>query len=224
MKYAIGVMLVCVCIGCNRQQWPAPPAVDQAQYQKQYQTWLDEAQNTARESSKIVGICPLEEGETAFGSDRSLPIVLAAPAVPGRAGLFRRTGEKVTVTPAPGVQLLSDGKPLPASSEVQNEMNLGSVRMFLIPMGAGRVFLNASDEEHPVLKDFPKVQAYPVDARWRVAARFDALDQPKMVKIADVRGGTLEHPVVGRLTFRIGDQEQHLTAFGFPDYDQFAIF
>lgn len=225
MKYATCVILVCLAVGCNRQQWPEPPAVDQTQYQKQYQTFLDEAQNTARESSKIVGIWQLEEGETPFGSEKSLPVVLPATAAPSRAGTFRRVGEKVTVTPASGVVLLGeDGKPLSGSAEVPYQMKLGSLRLSMIPMGDGRVFLDASDDEHPVLKEFPTVQAYPLDARWRVAARFDALDQPKMVKIADVRGGTLEYPVVGRLTFRIGDQEQQLTAFGFPDSDQFSIF
>ena len=224
MKYAIGVTLVCLCVGCNRQQWPAPPAIDRAQYQKQYETWLGEQQNTALESSKIVGIWPIEVGETPFGSDRSLPIVLPATAAPGRAGVFTRKGETVTVTPARGVRVLSDGKPLTPSSEVRDEITLGSVRMFVIPMGDGRVFLDASDEEHPVLKNFPKVQTYPVDARWRVSARFDGFDQPKMVKVADVRGGTLDYPVVGHLTFRIGDREHQLTAFGFPDSEQFSIF
>ena len=42
MKYAFGVMLLSLCVGCARQQWPEPPAVDQAQYQKQYETWLEE--------------------------------------------------------------------------------------------------------------------------------------------------------------------------------------
>jgi uncharacterized protein (DUF1684 family) len=224
MKYAVGVMLLGLCVGCARQQWPEPPAVDQAQYRKQYEAWLGEQQNVAREASKIVGIWPLEAGETPFGSDTSLPIVLPATAAPARAGLFTRTGETVTVTPAPGVRLLSEGKPLTKSSQVQNEMTLGSVRLFVIPMGDGRVFLDASDEEHPVLKNFPRVQTYPVEARFRVAARFDAFDRPKMMKIADVRGGTLEYPAAGRLTFRIGDQEQQLTAFGFPDSDQFSIF
>ena len=223
MKYAIGVMLMCLCTGCNRQQWPEPPPVDQAQYQKQYQTWLDQQQAGARESSIIVGIWPLEEGETQFGSDTSLPIVLPARAVPSRAGMFRRTGEKVTVTPASGVRLVSEGKPLSPSSEVQNEITLGSVRMFVIPMPGDRVFLSASDDDHPILKNFPKVQTYPVDARWRVAARFDAFDQPKMITIADVRGGTSDAPAVGRLTFKIGDQEQQLTAIGFPESEELSV-
>jgi uncharacterized protein (DUF1684 family) len=102
-------------------------------------------------------------------------------------------------------------------------MTLGSLRMFMIPMPDGRQFLSASDEAHPLLKDFPKVQTYPVEPRWRVAARFDAFEQPKAMKIADVRGGTMEYPAVGRLTFRIADQEQQLTAFHFPDSKDFFV-
>jgi hypothetical protein len=223
MKYAIGVLLVCLCAGCSRQQWPEPPAVDQAQYQQQYETWLGEQQDTARESSIIVGIWPLQDGETAFGSDPSLPIVLPASA-PRRAGVFRRAGETLTVSPAPGVALLGDdGAAVGPSSEVPYEMTLGSLRLSAIPMPDGRQFVSASDEAHPMLKDFPKVQTYPVEQRWRVAARFDAFEQPKMTKIADVRGGTMDFPAVGRLTFRIGDQEQKLTAFHFPDSPAFFV-
>jgi uncharacterized protein len=224
MKYVIGAMLACLCVSCSNEQWPAPPAVDQAQYQKQYQTWLDEQQNTARESSKIVGIWSIADGETPFGSDTSLPIVLPASASPSRAGVFRRTGEKVTVTPASGVAILGeDGKPLAAGSDVPWGMKLGSISLSVIPMPDGRHFMSASDDAHPVLKDFPNVQTYPVDQRWRVAARFDAFESPKMVKIADVRGGTMEYPAVGQLTFWIGEQEQRLTAFGFPDNDEFFV-
>jgi uncharacterized protein len=223
MKYAFGVMVLCLCVGCSRQQWPEPPAVDQTQYQKQYEEWLGEQQNTARESSIIVGIWPLQDGQTAFGSDTSLPIVLPAGA-PGRAGVFHRSGEKVTITPAVGVAMLNEeGKPVNAGSEVPYEMTFGSLRLSVIPTPDGRTFVSALDEAHPVLKDFPKVQTYPIDQRWRVAARYDAFEQPKMMPIADVRGGTTEFPAVGRLTFRIGDREQQLTAFHFPDSKDFFV-
>jgi uncharacterized protein len=92
-----------------------------------------------------------------------------------------------------------------------------------IPMPDGRQFVSASDNAHPLLKDFPKVQTYPVDQRWRVSARFDAFEQPKMMPIDDVRGGRTEFPAVGRLTFRIGGQDQQLTAFHFPDSPEFFV-
>ena len=110
-----------------------------------------------------------------------------------------------------------------ASTVVGGELAVGSVRMFVIHMGDGRQFVSAADEEHPLLKDLPMVQTYPVEMRWRVAARFDAFDKVRMIPIADIRGGSTEYPAVGRLTFRIGDREQQLTAFGFPGSDEFAL-
>ena len=223
MKRLVCAALVGVSVGCSGQRWPEPPAIDPAQYQKNYAEWLEAQQDTARDSSIIVGIWPLENGETPFGSDRSLPIVLPATA-PERAGVFRRSGEQVTVSPAVGVALLtSDGTAVSSTADAPYEMKLGSLRMFMDSMPDGRRFVSASDEAHPVLKDFPRVQAYPLEPRWRVAARFDAYDMPKAITIADVRGGTMEYPAVGRLTFRIGGQEQQLTASLFPDSAEFFI-
>jgi uncharacterized protein (DUF1684 family) len=224
MKHIVSTVFVCLCVGCGGQKWPEPPAVDQAQYQKDYTQWLETQQETAREATKEVGIWPLQEGETAFGSDASLPIALPVSTAPSRAGIFRRAGETVTVTPARGVVLeVGDGGPVKTSTVVEGQLALGSVRMFVIPMGDGRQFVSASDEEHPLLKTLPSVQTYPVDMRWRVAARFDAFDAPKMMPVADVRGGSAGYPAVGHLTFRIGDREQRLVAWGFPGSDDFSV-
>jgi uncharacterized protein (DUF1684 family) len=224
MKLAIAVTLMCLGVGCAGQQWPEPPALDQAQYQTQYQEWLDGQQQTARDATKEIGIWPLQEGETAFGSDTSLPIALPVKSAPGRAGVFRRAGDTVTVTPARGVVLeVGDGGPVKTSTVAEGQIAFGSVRMFVIPMGDGRQFVSASDEDHPLLKNLPMVQVYPLQTRWRVAARFDAFEKTRMIPISDVRGGTTAYPAVGRLTFRIGDQEQQLTAFGFPDSNDFFV-
>jgi uncharacterized protein (DUF1684 family) len=223
-RLAVSAALAVALTGCARDTWPDPPAVDQAQYQTDYEQWKSEQQDGARESTKIVGVWALPDGDTAFGSDKTLPIALPVKSVPGRAGVFRRAGEKVTVTAAPGVDIRGNGgNPVKPSDSLEGELTFGSVRLLMVPMGDGRVFVNAMDEEHPLLKDLPMVQTYPVDERWRVAARFDAFDAPKPTRVADVRGGTTEYPAVGRLTFRIGDQEQQLTAFGFPGSDEFFL-
>ena len=224
MTRIVSTVLVCLAVGCGSRQWPDPPAIDQAQYQKDYRRWLDAQQETARAGTKEIGIWPLQEGETPFGSDASLPIALPLRTVPDRAGVLRRAGETVSVIPVPGVTLRVDERgPVKAATVVDGELAVGSVRMFVIHMGDGRQFVSAADEEHPLLKDLPMVQTYPVEMRWRVAARFDAFDKVRMIPIADIRGGSTEYPAVGRLTFRIGDREQQLTAFGFPGDDGFAL-
>lgn len=224
IRLVVSGVLAVALAGCAGETWPEPPPVDQAQYQKDYQGWLDQQQNTAREATKEVGIWPLQEGETPFGSDPSLPIVLPAGVAPTRAGVFRRAGETVTVTPAAGVALhIGDGEPVKASSPVDGDIAFGTLRLLVLPMEDGRHFVSASDEEHPLLKTLPSVQTYPVDMRWRVVARFDAFDTPKMMPVADVRGGSAEYPAVGYLTFKIGDREQRLVAWGFPGQDDFFV-
>ena len=70
------VVLAVAFAGCTKATWPDPPAVDQAQYQKEYEHWRAGQQETARDASKILGIWPLENGDTPFGAEPSLPIVL----------------------------------------------------------------------------------------------------------------------------------------------------
>lgn len=221
---AVTVVLAVGLAGCAKKAtWPDPPAVDQAQYQKQYEQWRAEQQETARNASKILGVWSLPNGDTAFGADGSLPIKLSGRAVPVRAGIFRRQGEKVTAIPAlPGALRTAEGGVVTEPTEAP-ELAVGSVRLSVYEMSEGRRFVEASDEEHPILKTLPMIQTYPVDARWRVAARFDAFDKPKPMHVADTRGGSSEEMAPGRLTFRVDGREQHLTVIGSPGSDQFFM-
>jgi uncharacterized protein (DUF1684 family) len=220
MRAALGLSLVVALAlsSCARSTWPDPPAVDAVQYQKEYEQWRAGQQETAVYASKLLGIWPLENGDTPFGGDPTLPIVLHATAVPPRAGVFRRAGEAITVIPASGVDIrAADGTRVSGPSKVESELALGSVRLAVYAMEDGRQFVDASDEEHPILNGLPMVQTYPVDARWRVSARFDAFDAPRPVQVGDVRGGSSTQMAAGRLTFRIDGQEQQLTVF--KDYE-----
>jgi uncharacterized protein len=218
------VLLAVGCAACGRT-WPEPPPVDAAKYQADYRTWREERQENLLFAVRIVGIWPLENGDNPFGSDDSLPIVLPASVFPPRAGLFRRTGDKVEVVPAPGVPLKHADAVLTKPSEV-DEVALGSVNMQIFSMGEGpaeRRFVTASDDKHPALEHLAPIETFPVDSRWRVAARFDAYQAPRSVRIADVRGGATEMMASGDLVFRVNDQEQRLMAIASPESNEFFV-
>jgi uncharacterized protein (DUF1684 family) len=218
------ILLVVGCAGCSRT-WPEPPPVDPVKYQEDYKAWREERQETLLFAVKILGVWPLESGDNAFGSDDSLPIVLPARVFPARAGSFRRTGDKVEVVPAPGVLLRQGDAVLKSPAEVE-EVSLGSVNMQVFSMGEGpteRRFVTASDDKHPALEHLSPIQAFPVDSRWRVAARFDAYKAPRSVRIADVRGGSSEMSAPGDLVFRVNDQEQRLMAIASPESHEFFV-
>ena len=211
---------------CARESWPEPPAVDPAAYQKEYDTWRQQQQEGVGNTLAIVGIWPLAEGDNAFGSDASLPIVLPTSVAPSNAGVLRREGAKVTVVPAPRSPLrLADGKMVTAPTEYTDGMAIGSVSLIVEGMPGGRLFVTGFDEAHPALKQPPTVDAFAPDTRWRVAARFDPFEAPRTVKVSDVRGGTMDFTATGQLVFRLADREWRLTAFDSgPDEPFFVMF
>jgi uncharacterized protein (DUF1684 family) len=211
---------------CARQSWPEPPAVDAAIYQKEHEAWRQQQQEGVGSTLAIVGIWPLAEGDNPFGSDASLPIVLPASAAPSNGGVIRREGEKVTVVPAPRTTVrLADGKAVTAPTEYADGMAIGSVSLIVEGMPGGRLFVTGIDQAHPALKQPPVVDAFPADARWRVAARFDPFDTPRTVKVPDVRGGTMDFTAAGQLVFRLADREWRLTTFDSgPDEPLFVMF
>jgi hypothetical protein len=224
-KLASALALTCVLAACARDSWPQPPAVDSATYQKQYTAWHDEQQHVG-DILAIVGIWPLPEGDTPFGSDKTLPIVLPASAVPDRAGVFQRTGDTVTIVPAPQASVhRDDGTPITAPTKYADGMTVGSVLLAMEVLPDGRHFVTGIDRAHPAMKQPPAVEAFPPDQRWRVAARFDAFDKPRSVKVPDVRGGTMDFMAAGQLVFRLADREWRLTAFDSgPDGPFFVMF
>jgi uncharacterized protein (DUF1684 family) len=126
--------------------------------------------------------------------------------------VFRRSGDTVTVVPAAGVSLRgSDGSMVAAEAELP--MTLGSIELSPAGGGDGRLFVTARDLDHPAAKVPPAPPTFAVDPRWRVSARFDAFATPKMVKIADVRGGTGEMRAPGELVFQLEGREHRLVVF-----------
>jgi uncharacterized protein (DUF1684 family) len=95
----------------------------------------------------------------------------------------------------------------------------------MFPAGDGGVqrLVTASDDEHPALEHLAPVETYPLDARWRVAARFEAFDAPKSLRISDVRGGSSEMSAPGELVFRVNGREQRLLAIAVPDSPDFFV-
>lgn len=227
-RVVVLLFIVSVFTACGHDSWPEPPAIDASVYQKEYDGWLREQQHVG-DILAIVGIWPLAEGETALGSDRALPIVLPASASPARAGVLRRTGESVTIVPASGSPLhLPDGTSVSSPTAFVDGMTIGSVSLGLDRMPGGRLFVTGIDQAHPALTHPPEVPAFAPATRWRVAARFDAFDRPRPIKVSDVRGGTVDFLASGQLVFRLENHEWRLTALsssgGSPDEPFFVMF
>ena len=59
----------------------------------------------------------------------------------------------------------------------------GPLRLQVIAAGDERRWVRAIDTTHPAIANPPQLPSYPLDAQWRVAARFDAFEQPKRLRV-----------------------------------------
>jgi uncharacterized protein (DUF1684 family) len=209
---------------CGSERWPGPPEVEQTTYQAEYRAWREAQQALVSDVLSIVGVWPLEQGDTAFGSDTSLPIVLPLGGTPNRAGVFRRDGAMISVVPSADSALrLADGRPVRDAMTLEQEVWIGSLLLYVSDAGDERRWLTARDMKHPAIANAPAVETYPLDAKWRVSARFDAFQAPKPVQVSDVRGGAMHFLALGQLVFRLNDREHRLTAFGEPGGGEFFV-
>jgi hypothetical protein len=207
---------------CGRDRWPDPESIDPAAYEAAHQEWLGQQRSLLGEALPLAGVWPLAEGETGFGSDPVLPIVLPSGA-PARAGVFRRSGSTITVVPAAGSPLRMDDSTVERPTEVTGDLQLGTIRLFVGDAGDERRWVTAWDEAHPAASSPPPVEFYALDARWRTSAMFEAFEAPRTVRVPDVRGGSMTFLALGQLVFRLDGQEHRLTALGEPGGGQFFV-
>ena len=222
--WSFGIVIAALVVGCGSEQWPSPPVVEQTKYEADYRAWRETQQGLISDVLPIVGVWPLEEGETAFGSDETLPIVLPLNSPPNRAGVLRRDGAMISVVPSPDSALrLADGRPVREAMTLEQDVWIDSLLLYVADAGDERRWLTARDMKHPAITTPPLLEAYPVDLKWRVSARFDAFQTPKPVQVSDVRGGAMNFLALGQLVFRLNEKEHRLTAFGEPGGGEFFV-
>jgi uncharacterized protein len=218
------LVVIALVVGCGREPWPVPPAVEQAKYEADHRAWRENQRGLLSDVLSIVGVWPLPEGDTPFGSDAALPIVLPLSGAPIRSGVFRREGKAITVIPAPGAPLRHpDGRPVSDAMLLEEDIWIDSLLLLVADAGDERRWVTARDMKHPAIASPPALEVYPLDSRWRVSARFDAFASPKPVQVPDVRGGSMSFLSLGQLVFRLNGQEHRLTAFGEPGGGEFFV-
>ena len=208
------VVLGIVAMACGRGRWPSPPPVNSATYQQQHEAWLADQRKYLSEVLPVTGIWPIADGESGFGSDPSLPIPLPAAGVAPLAGTVRRTGDTVTIIPAgDSVLRRRDGSRIQGETEAASVL-VGPYRLDLTDVGDERRWVTVIDTAHPAITAPPPLPSYPLDSKWRVAARFARFESPRRMEVPDVRGGTMKIAAPGQLVFRLDGEEFRLTAIG----------
>jgi len=210
---------------CTAEEWPTLPPVDVVLFAADHAQWRNyrRAQLVAPPSGPLIwiGLWELQQGANPFGSDANLAIELPAEDSPPLAGTLYRSGQEIRLKLAPGARMnVQNGGQISEAIVLENDrsddpvtVELGSLglRIHSEP-GTDRLWLRVWDKEHPARATFVLPESYPVDAAWKVAARFEPYDEPITLTVPDVTAGTVEFRAPGDLVFQIDGQEHSLIA------------
>jgi uncharacterized protein (DUF1684 family) len=215
---------------------PEPPPMDLAQFQADHEAWRQNREErlvTPPGGSVLwVGLFPLDQGATKFGSDPELPIVLPAEDSPPVAGTLLRSGQEVRLEPAADSPLRLSGQDEPVEAMVlgsdrsgnTTNLALGSLGMRIHgEPGTDRLWLRVWDEDLPVRDTFRLPEYYPVDPHWLVPARFEPYAEAEPLRVPDVTGGTVEYQARGELVFEADGREHSLIATAGDNATSFFI-
>lgn len=229
------VALAVYALAACAEAWPEPDPIPTETLLEEHEAWRSnrERRQVTPPGGAVLwsGLFPIPQGETPFGSDSALAITLPVEDSPPLAGTLRREGQVVTLLPtaeAPVRVRLGDSgggeraaetpvtEPLPLEHDRSGNttyLALGSLGMRVhSEPGTDRLWLRTWDEDSPLIETFELPDYYPVSDEWRVTARFEAFDEPRILHFADVTGGLIEYRAPGELHFRKDGREHSLVA------------
>lgn len=170
----------------------------------------------------LVGLFWLNEGENKFGSDPRNPVVLPKDKAPGIAGslwlekgkvrLAARPEANVFVVNGPDVDKSTTGttgKPV-TTLDLKDDnddngptiLRIGSLLINVMKRGE-RIGVRVKDTESQTLRDFKGLEYFPIDPKWRIEARFEPYQPPKMIPITNVLSMTDDETSPGALAFDV---------------------
>jgi uncharacterized protein (DUF1684 family) len=198
-------------------------AVDPAAHRREIEAWQQARDVRLRADGgwlTLAGLFWLKPGANRFGADAQNDIVLPAHAAPAQAGVFTLDGARkiVTVEAAAGVAVTLGGQPVTrtalrsdAAGAEPDVLALGPLTMQVIDR-QGHLGIRLKDSQSQTRREFTGLHYYPIDARYRVVARFVAHPRPVRITIPNALGFPETEPSPGYAEFELGGRTLRLDA------------
>jgi len=163
----------------------------------------------------LVGLFWLSEGQNRFGSDRSNDIVLPRNRSPKFAGSLNLSKDVVHLEARPEAGITNGGSPannLVLQTDDAGKptvLKMGSLTFFVIKRGE-KFGLRVKDKHHPARSNFAGLGYFPTDLNWRLEAKFEPYNPPKIVPIVNVLGMVENMTSPGALAFEMSGMTYRL--------------
>ena len=192
---------------------PAPtPAFDESGYKKEIEKWQSERLATLTKQDgwlTLIGLYWLKDGENKFGSGAANPILLPKDRAPIFAGSLWLENGRVRMTAYPAFEITANGSPVTAldlrddtEAGGPTVLRFGTLLMNIIKRG-DRVGVRVKDTDSRTRREFKGLEYYPVDPKWRIEARFEPYQPPKIIPITNVLSMTDDETSPGALVFEV---------------------
>jgi uncharacterized protein len=176
----------------------------------------------------LAGLFWLEQGENSFGSDPGSMLAFPKGKIAAQAGTITLKGDTVTMRMANGVEAMLGKKPVqeallyaPGIDTVPH-LTHGFLTWFVIKRG-DKYGIRLRDLQNDALVHFKGIKRYPVQAKWRIQAKFVAHPAPKRIPITNMVGQTSLLDSPGTLVFAIDGQQYRLDVLTHQD-ELFVVF
>lgn len=224
MKHTIAlvffVLAVAFLAACQKSSQPAT-TFDAAAHRTQIQKWQnDRLTSLTKEDGwlTLIGLFWLNEGENKFGSGPKNGIVLPGDKAPGSAGSFWLENGRVRLVVRPGTEMgiqesgvdvkLDANSPTGSYLKADTDdggptiLSLGSLIINVVKRG-DRIGVRVKDRESRTRREFKGLQYFPVDPKWRIEARVEPYQPPKIIPITNVLSMTDDETSPGALVFEV---------------------
>ena len=184
-----------------------PPAHDAGAYQKEIETWRQQRVERLRGPTgwlSLVALDWLTEGRNSLGSAPDNSIVLAK--WPAHLGTVVLDNGKATITLDPQADATIDGEKkteatlVDDSKENKTVVATGSVSFYLVERGA-RFGLRVKDSQAPTRLNFVGLDYFDIDPSWRIEAKWEPYDPPRIVEEPNILGDLDKVVVPGAAVF-----------------------
>jgi uncharacterized protein (DUF1684 family) len=194
-----------------------PPAPSPEAFEAEWRAWHQQRMAGLQKPQgwlALVGLHWLKEGEN---------------RVEGLPGVFQVAGGTVRLRAAPGDGWTSGGQPFTGGELASDaggkatRVAVGTKTAQVIDRG-GKLALRVWDAGSPARTGFTGVEAFPVDLRWRVVARWEAYPEPRKVQVPSAVGIPTTEQAPGRAWFTVDGKEVSLEPTLEDDGGLFFVF
>ena len=214
----LGLMvMLAATLGCGRAA--SPPLPDAQTADAAAAAWRTKHEaDYRREWVSIAGLHVLNPGANTAGSAATNDIVLPS-STPSSIGRFVLDGDRVRFEPAQEARVLLKDRPVTAPIELRDdsqreadELVLGDVRLVVHRSGTKRT-IRVRDPNGPLAAAFRGFTWFPIDARYRVVARFIRDPQPQTLQVPNTYGDIDDYTTEGVVEFELEGQRLRLRPF-----------